>query len=98
MSRRHESVFDDPDVSAELAELHHKFVAIPADKVSNNIVFVCKKHIILSAQWRSLVCVQQQETKHSNTPRCLGKILQNHNLVMVSFGVSLSDEDLDLPK
>ena len=26
MSRRHESVFDDPDVAAELAEIHEKFV------------------------------------------------------------------------
>ena len=26
MSRRHESVFDDPDVTAELAEIHEKFV------------------------------------------------------------------------
>ena len=42
MSRRHKSVFDDPDVAAELAEIHEKFVVVPADKASNNIVFVCK--------------------------------------------------------
>ena len=42
MSRRHESVFDDPDVAAELAEIHENFV----DKASNNIVFVCKTHYI----------------------------------------------------
>ena len=46
MSRRHELVFDDPDVSAELAEIHEKFVVVPADKASNNIVFVCKTHYI----------------------------------------------------
>ena len=44
MSRRHKSVFDDPDVAAELAEIHEKFVVVPADKASNNIVFVCKTH------------------------------------------------------
>ena len=43
MSRRHESVFDDPHVAAELAEIHEKFVFVPADKASNNIVFVCQK-------------------------------------------------------
>ena len=43
MSRRHESVFDDPDVAAEI---HEKFVVVPADKASNNIVFVCKTHYI----------------------------------------------------
>ena len=46
MSRRHESVFVDPDVAAELAEIHEKFVAVPADKASNNIVFVCKTHYL----------------------------------------------------
>ena len=46
MSRRHESVFHDPDVAAELAEIHEKFVVVPADKASNNIVFVCKTHYI----------------------------------------------------
>ena len=38
MSRRHKSVFDDQDVAAELAEIHEKFVVVPADKASNNIV------------------------------------------------------------
>ena len=42
MFRRHESVFDDPDVAAELAEIHEKFVVVLADKASNNIVFICK--------------------------------------------------------
>ena len=46
MSHRHESVFDDSDVAAELAEIHEKFVVVPADKASNNIVFVCKTHYI----------------------------------------------------
>ena len=46
MSRRHEPKFDDPDVVAELAEIHEKFVVVPADKASNNIVFVCKTHYI----------------------------------------------------
>ena len=30
MSRRHESVFDDPDVAAELAEIHEKCVVVSA--------------------------------------------------------------------
>ena len=46
MSRRHESLFDDQDVAAESAEMHEKFVVVPADKASNNIVFVCKTHYI----------------------------------------------------
>ena len=46
MSRRYESVFDDPDVAAELVEIHEKFVIVPADKASDTIVFVCKTHYI----------------------------------------------------
>ena len=46
MCRRPESVFDDPDVAAELAEIHEKFIIVPADKAFNNIVFVCKTHYI----------------------------------------------------
>ena len=36
--------FDDPDVAAELAEIREKLDVVPADKASNNIVFVCKTH------------------------------------------------------
>ena len=42
MSRRDGSVFDDPDVATELAEIHEKCVVVPADKASNNIA----KHTI----------------------------------------------------
>ena len=41
MSCRHESVFDDPDVATEVAEIHEKFVVVSADKASNNTLFVC---------------------------------------------------------
>ena len=44
MFRRNESEVDDPDVSAEIADLHHKYAVVPADKASKNIVFVCKTH------------------------------------------------------
>ena len=46
MSCRHESVFDAPNVAAEVAEIHGNFVVVPADKASNNIVFICKRHYI----------------------------------------------------
>ena len=46
MSTHCQSVFDIPNVTAELADLHDKYVVIPADKASNNIVFVCETHCI----------------------------------------------------
>ena len=45
MSRRHESVFDDPDVAAELAEIHEKFVVVPAD-MSLTVLYLFAKHTI----------------------------------------------------
>ena len=46
MSNRCKSVFDISEVPAELFELQEKYVVVPADKASNNIVFVCKTHYI----------------------------------------------------
>jgi hypothetical protein len=38
------SVFKNTEVINELRRLHDNFVLVPADKASNNIVFVCKKY------------------------------------------------------
>ncbi len=46
MSTKYPSIFKDPQVIEELSCLHDKYVVVPADKASNNIVFVCKKHYI----------------------------------------------------
>jgi hypothetical protein len=40
------SVFKAPQVVNELRRLHDNFVLVPADKASNNIVFVCKKLLL----------------------------------------------------
>ena len=46
MSNRCQSVFDIPEVSAEISEVHEKYIGVPADKASNTIVVVCKTHYI----------------------------------------------------
>jgi hypothetical protein len=38
------SVFKNTEVVNELRRLHDNFVMVPADKASNNIVFVCKNY------------------------------------------------------
>ena len=43
------SVFKKPEVVNELRRLHDNFMLVPADKASNNIVFVCKKNTIMNA-------------------------------------------------
>ena len=40
------SVLDDPSVKACLDALHNEYVVVPADKASNNIIFVCRNYYI----------------------------------------------------
>jgi hypothetical protein len=48
VSSRPKSVFKDQEAVKCLSSLHDKYGIVPADKVSNNIVFVCK-HITTNA-------------------------------------------------
>ena len=44
MSTKTKSVFSAPDVVSELSSMHDNYVVVPADKASNNIVFICKAY------------------------------------------------------
>ena len=98
MSRRHESVFDDPDVAADLAKIHEKFVVVPADKASNNIVFVCKTHYINCLMEKLGMSTMTGNPTYNLTAMSNDKILQSQHSVMLTFGISLPEEDIDLPK
>ena len=100
MSRRHESVIHDPDVDAELAEIHETFVVVPADKASNNIVFVCKTHYI-NCLMEELGMSTMTGNPTYNLTALLFKdeiLKTNHHSVMLTFGISLPEEGIDLPK
>ena len=98
MSRRHESVFDDPDVAAEFAEIHEMFVVVPADKASNNNVFVCKTHYINSQMEGLGMSTMAGNPTNNLTAMFKDEILQNHHSVTLTFGISLPEGDTDLPK
>ena len=98
MSRRHESVFDDQDVAAELAEIHENFVIVPADKVSNNSAFVCKTHYINCLMEELGMSTMTGNPTYDLTAMSKDEILQNHPSVMLTFGISLPEEDNNLPK
>ena len=98
MSRRHQSVFDDPDVAAELAEIHEKFVVVPADKASDNIVFVCKIHYINCLMEELGMSTMTGNPIYNLAAMAKEEIIQNHHSVMLTFGISLPEEDIDLPK
>jgi hypothetical protein len=44
VNSRPKSVFKDQEAVKCLSSLHDKYVIVPADKSSNNIVFVCKSY------------------------------------------------------
>ena len=46
INNKPKSVFSDTDVTEHLADLHNRYVIVPADKASNNVVFVGKRPII----------------------------------------------------
>ena len=98
VSRRHESVFDDPDVAAELAEIHEEFVVVPADKASNNIVFVCKTHYINSLMEELGLSTMTGNPTYNRTAMSKDEILQNHHSVMLTFRISIPEEDINLLK
>ena len=46
VNSRPKSVFKDQEAVKCLSSLHDKYAIVPADKASNNIVFVCKSYYI----------------------------------------------------
>jgi hypothetical protein len=44
VNSRPKSVFKDQEAVKCLSSLHDKYVIVPADKASNNMVFVCKSY------------------------------------------------------
>ena len=81
-----------------LAEIHEKLVVVPADKASNNIVFVCKTHYINCLMEELFMSIMTGNPTYNLTAMSKGRILQNHHSVMLTFGISLPEEDIDLSK
>ena len=82
------SDFDDPSVWECLDALHDKYVVVPADKASNNIIFVCKQYYIQCLKNE----LQINSDDESNTTYSLStlseeEILQNHATVLSEFGI-----------
>ena len=79
MSHRYELVFDDPDVAADYNELHQKCVIVPADKASNNIVFVRKTHNCLMEELGISTTIGNPGYIQSYCAMSKDEILQNHH-------------------
>ena len=92
------SAFRRPEVVEEINRLHEEYVLVPADKASNNIVFVCKAHyyqcIINELGINSTI------SNRTYTPTAFSKdeILQNHASVLNTLNIpGHADDDYELP-
>ena len=97
VNTRHESIFSDPGVVREISRLHVNFVIVPADKASNNYTFVCKRHYVsILTEELGLNSLPGNPT-FNLTDFSVSEVLDNHKLVLTSFGIEISDDELDLP-
>ena len=97
MSTNAKSIFDDPTVIKTLSYLHDNYVIVPADKAHNNMVFVCKRHYIdcLVKEMGIDSALGNSTYTRSTIPK--EDILKNHESVLSSFGITVSDENSNLP-
>ena len=94
---RFESIFRDPDVAKELSSLHENFILVPADKASNNIVFVCKSYYFRCiAEELGLYSAPGNPT-YNLTQFSTQEVLDNHRSVLSTFGIPVNDNDSELP-
>ena len=97
MSTKYVSIFKDPDVNSELSKLHDKFIFVPADKASNNIVFVCKKYYFQCLIQELGLNSQSGNPTYSSTTFSESEVLDNHTSVLSSFGINVDKDSLELP-
>jgi len=97
MSTKVRPIFNDKNVVDNLTDLHGKYVVVPAEKASNNIVFVCKTYYT--------DCLVKELGINNNTvnptyiPTSFSKdeTLSSHKSVISSFVLSIKDNYVDLP-
>ena len=93
---RPKSAFND-DVTHCLRDLHDKYVIVPADKASNNIVFVCKLHYYRCLINELGLGETIGNSTYKRTTLSKPEIISNHRSVLESFGITSTITNADLP-
>ena len=97
MCAKSSRILDDPQVRDTLSTLHDNFVVVPADKAPNNIIFVCKKHYIECLMKEMGIDNSLGNPTYTRTAMPKEDIINNHKSVLSSFGITVSDENDNLP-
>ena len=85
MITRFMSIFRDPNVAKHLFLLYDKYVIVSADKVPNNILFVCKSHQIDCLKKELGIDNSVGNPTYTPTTRKKEEILDTHRSVYVPF-------------
>ena len=80
-----------------LSSLHDKYVVVPADKASNNIVFVCKKHYYDCLIQELSVDSDAGNPTYKNITMDKDEILANHQSFMASLNIPVTEKSNELP-
>ena len=95
MNTRVTNTFKNSDVMDALSSLHDKYVFVPADKPSNNIVFICKNHYLQCLTTELGINRTTSNPTYSLTSFTKDEILQNHKSVLLSFGINIKENEED---
>ena len=97
INNKPKSVFSDTDVTKHLADLHNRYVIVPADKASNNVVFVCNTYYFECLQRELDLDDSISKSIYQRTAFSKDEILANHRSVLSSFPIDTVGKYTDLP-
>ena len=82
------------------ADLHNKYVFVPADKAPNNIIIICKRYYIetlIKELGLDNCSTPTGNSAHTSCQMSSEDIVNTHDTFMKSLGIELSDDDKRLP-
>jgi hypothetical protein len=85
------------EVVNELRKLHDNFLLVPADKASNNIVFVCKNYYYECLLNGMGFTSTSGNPTYTRTNLTRDEILQNYLSVLNTFDIPKNQDLFDLP-
>ena len=95
INNKPKSVFSDTDITKHLADLHNRYVIFPADKASNNVVFVCNIYYFECLQRELDLDDSISKSTYQRTAFSKDEILANHSSVLSSFAIDTVGKDAD---
>ena len=93
-------VLQNIDVKACVSDLHNKYVFLPADKATNNIIIICKRYYIETLIKELGLDNCSTPTGNSTYTSCQVSsedIVNTHNTFMKTLGIELCEENNRLP-